>query len=88
MTVLLLGPFLWILGSGIWTFWHTSWASVEASLNPGGMGNYWILKATLLGFVALIALRGAAFVLRGLLVLAGREEFALKHAGHDAEQSL
>lgn len=88
MTVVLLGPFLWILGSGIWTFWQTSWASDEASLNPGGMPNYWILKATLLGFVALIALQGLAFVLRGLLVLGGHEQFALKHAGHDAEQSL
>jgi TRAP-type mannitol/chloroaromatic compound transport system permease small subunit len=88
MTVLLLAPFLWVLGSGIWTFWQTSWASDEGSLNPGGMGNYWILKATLLGFIALVALQGLAFVLRGFLVLSGREDYALNHAGHDAGQSL
>jgi hypothetical protein len=52
------------------------------------MGNYWILKATLLGFVVLVGLQGAAFVLRGLLVLAGHGRFALNHAGHDAEQSV
>lgn len=88
MTVILLGPFLWILGSGIWTFWQASYAADEGSLNPGGMGNYWILKGTLMGFVALIALQGAAFVLRGLLVLAGHARFALKHASHDADHSL
>lgn len=88
MTVVLLVPFLWVFGSGVWTFWSASWASDEGSLNPGGMGNFWILKASLLGFVALVALQGAAFVLRGLLVLAGHENWALNHAGHDAEQSL
>ena len=88
MTLVLLLPFLAVLGSGIWTFWSASFAADEGSLNPGGMGNYWILKATLLGFVVLVALQGTAFVLRGLLVLSGREEHALNHAGHDADQNL
>lgn len=88
MTLVLLVPFLWVLGSGVWTFWTASYAADEGSLNPGGMGNYWILKATLLGFIVLVALQGLAFVLRGLLVISGREAFALNHAGHDAEQSI
>lgn len=88
MTIVLLVPFLWVFGSGVWAFWSTSWAADEGSLNPGGMGNYWILKATLLGFVALMALQGAAFVLRGLLVLGGHERFALRHVGHSADQTL
>ena len=88
MTLVLLVPFLWVFTQGIWTFWSTSWASDEASLNPGGMVNYWILKATLLGFVALVALQGTAFVLRGILVLSGREDYALNHAGHDADTNL
>jgi TRAP-type mannitol/chloroaromatic compound transport system permease small subunit len=85
MTILMLVPFLMVFGAGTWTFWSASFASDEASLNPGGMTNYWILKATLLGFLALIALQGLAFVLRGLLVMAGYESYALRHAGHDPE---
>jgi TRAP-type mannitol/chloroaromatic compound transport system permease small subunit len=87
MTLLLLVPFLIVFGTAVWTFWSASYASDEGSLNPGGMGNLWILKATLIGFVALVALQGLAFVLRGLLVLAGHEQFALAHGGHGAEQT-
>lgn len=87
MTLLLLVPFLAIFGSAVWTFWSASYASDEGSLNPGGMGNYWILKATLLGFILLVALQGTAFVLRGLMVLAGYERHALHHGGHGADQT-
>lgn len=86
MTIFLLLPFLSIFGYAIWTFWSSSFAADEGSLNPGGMGNYWILKGTLLGFVLLVGLQGAAFVLRGLMVLAGYERHALNHGGHGAEQ--
>jgi TRAP-type mannitol/chloroaromatic compound transport system permease small subunit len=88
MTLLLLVPFLIIFGTAIWTFWSTSFASDEGSLNPGGMGNYWILKGTLLGFVLLVGLQGLAFVLRGLMVLAGHERHALTHGGHGADTTL
>lgn len=88
MTLVLLVPFLWVFGQGVWTFWTASYAADEGSLNPGGMGNYWILKACLLGFVALVALQGAAFVMRGILVLAGHGRYALDHAGHSPDQAL
>ncbi len=88
MTLVLLVPFLWIFGQGVWTFWTASYAADESSLNPGGMGNYWILKACLLGFVGLVALQGAAFVMRGILVLAGHGQYALDHAGHSPDQAL
>jgi TRAP-type mannitol/chloroaromatic compound transport system permease small subunit len=58
MTLVLLVPFLFIFGAGVWTFWTASYASDEGSLNPGGMGNYWILKGTLLGFILLSPCRG------------------------------
>lgn len=87
MTLLLLIPFLIVFGAAVWTFWAASWASDEGSRNPGGMGNYWILKGTLLGFVLLVGLQGLAFVLRGLLVLAGHERHALTHGGHGPEQT-
>ncbi|WP_322890639.1 MULTISPECIES: TRAP transporter small permease subunit [unclassified Yoonia] len=88
MTLLLLAPFLYIFGSGIWTFWSTSFASDEGSLNPGGMGNLWILKSALLGFVILVGLQGLAFVLRGVMVLAGYERHALTHGGHGADLKI
>ena len=88
MTLLLLVPFLIVFGSAVWTFWSTSYAADEGSLNPGGMGNFWILKATLLGFVLLVGLQGLAFVLRGLMVLAGHERHALTHGGHGADTTL
>ena len=87
MTLLLLVPFLIIFGAAVWTYFSASYASDEGSLNPGGVGNYWMLKATLLGFVLLVGLQGAAFVLRGILVLSGREEYALGHGGHGADQT-
>ena len=88
MTILLLVPFLVVFGGAVWTFWTASYAADEGSLNPGGMGNYWILKAMLLCFLALVALQGMAFVLRGALVLAGYPAYALRHAGHGPDQNL
>jgi TRAP-type mannitol/chloroaromatic compound transport system permease small subunit len=85
MTILLLVPFLIVFGTAVWTFWSASYASDEGSLNPGGMGNYWLLKATLIGFIVLVGLQGLAFVLRGLMVLAGHEKHALNHGGHGAD---
>jgi TRAP-type mannitol/chloroaromatic compound transport system permease small subunit len=85
MTLLLLFPFLFVFGSAVWTFWSASYASDEGSLNPGGMGDLWLLKGTLLGFLLLVGLQGLAFVLRGMLVLAGHEQYALRHAGHGAD---
>jgi TRAP-type mannitol/chloroaromatic compound transport system permease small subunit len=87
MTIFLLVPFLIVFGMGVWTFWTASYASDEGSLNPGGLSDLWILKGTLLGFLVLIALQGAAFVLRGVLVLAGHEHYALNHGGHGADQT-
>lgn len=88
LTIVLLWPFLWVFGAMTWGFWLTSYTSDEGSLNPGGLADLWLLKGTLLGFVALIGLQSLAFVLRGVLVLAGREDFALRHSGHAAEQTL
>ncbi len=85
LTVVLLWPFLWVFGSMTWGFWRSSYLSDEASLNPGGMPNLWLLKGMLLGFCLLVALQSLAFVLRGVLVLSGHPRFALRHAGHAAE---
>lgn len=81
-TLIFLVPFMLVC---LWSFWvltRNSWVSDEASPNPGGLPNYWILKATLLAFAGLVLLQGVAIVARSLLVFRGREEFALKSAGH------
>ncbi len=88
MTILFLGPFLWVFGAGVWNFWSASYASDEGSLNPGGLPDLWLLKAALVGFVVLVGLQGIAFILRGVLVLSGHPAYALQHSGHDADQSL
>jgi len=88
MTLLLLTPFLWVFGSGVWVFFSSSYSADEGSLNPGGLPDYWLLKASLLGFIGLISLQGLAFVLRGILVIAGHDRFALHHGGHGADATL
>jgi len=88
LSVLLLGPFLWVFWTTSLVFFGNSWASDEASMNPGGMPNLWLLKGTLLAFAVLIGLQGLAFVARGLLVLSGHERFALDHAGHAPDRNL
>lgn len=85
LTVALLWPFLWVFGCATWGFWMISYLSDEGSLNPRGLPDLWLLKATVLGFVLLVWLQSLAFVLRGLLVLGGHDRFALRHAGHAAE---
>jgi len=88
LTILLLWPFLAVFGAGVWEFWTTSYVADEASLNPGGLQNFWILKAALLGFLLLVGLQSLAFVLRGVLVLGGQPQWALRHSGHDPEKTL
>lgn len=87
LTILLLWPFMIVFGIAVWDFWVTSYVSDEGSLNPGGLENYWILKASLLGFLLLIGLQSLSFVLRGILVLGGQEQWALRHTGFDPDKA-
>ena len=41
-----------------------------------------------IALIVLVGLQGLAFVLRGILVLAGHPRFALQHTGHSADDSL
>lgn len=88
LSVLLLGPFLWVFWTTSLVFFRHSLASDEGSMNPGGLPDLWLLKGTLLAFCALVALQGVAFVARGLLVLGGHERFVLDHAGHAPDRNV
>lgn len=81
-TMLLLAPFLAVLGWAFGNFFLNSWRVNEGSPNPGGLPNWWLLKATLPAFILLIALQGLALIARSVLVLGGREEFAGKATSH------
>lgn len=81
-TILFLIPFILLCTWAFWTLFINSWNADEASPNPGGLPNYWILKATLLGFCALTLLQAAAIIARSLLVFRGQEDFALKSSSH------
>lgn len=84
MTLLMLAPFLFVFTTTSWRFFLNSWLTDEASQNPGGLSDLWLLKACLLGLCGLIALQGVALLARGALVLRGREEFAAADAGASA----
>jgi TRAP-type mannitol/chloroaromatic compound transport system permease small subunit len=81
-TILFLFPFTLLCGWAFWTMLSNSWRADEASPNPGGLPNFWILKAMLMCFVGLILLQGAAIIARSILVFRGQEDFALKSSGH------
>jgi TRAP-type mannitol/chloroaromatic compound transport system permease small subunit len=81
-TVIFMIPFMAVAGWAFWNMFGASWRADEASPNPGGLTNYWLLKGTLLVMAGLLLLQALAIIARSILVLRGREEFALKSGGH------
>jgi TRAP-type mannitol/chloroaromatic compound transport system permease small subunit len=81
-TVIFLIPFMLVCAWAFWVMVGNSWRADEASPNPGGLQNYWLLKGTLMVFVSLVLLQGAAMIARSILVLRGREEFASAASSH------
>lgn len=80
-TLVFLLPFLVVLWTAFDTFVLNALRVDEGSPNPGGLPNWWLLKGTLLAFVLLVGLQGLALMARSVLVLAGDESWAPKHAG-------
>jgi TRAP-type mannitol/chloroaromatic compound transport system permease small subunit len=72
-TIFLLMPWLVLLAWCAWTYVSYSWETSEISVQNNGMPAMYILKSTLLGFVALLGLQGLAWIGRSILVLGGRE---------------
>lgn len=73
-SVVFLFPFAFVVVAWSWSFVRLSWLFHEGSPNTGGLPGLYILKGFIIVFAAVIALQGAAMVLRSILVLAGREE--------------
>jgi TRAP-type mannitol/chloroaromatic compound transport system permease small subunit len=71
--VFLLMPWLALLAWTAWTYVSYSWQTNEVSVQSNGMPAMYVLKASMLGFVALLGLQGLAWIGRCVLVLGGRE---------------
>lgn len=72
--VVFVAPFLWVLVRWSYPYVARSWGLGEGSANVGGLPGLFVLKSFVLVFVAVIGLQAIAMFLRGVLVLAGREE--------------
>jgi TRAP-type mannitol/chloroaromatic compound transport system permease small subunit len=70
-SIVLLGPFVWMMGFSGWSFFLASWKMDERSAYESGLPAMYLLKGTLLIFVALVSLQGIAIVCRCVLTLLG-----------------
>ena len=72
--VVFVAPFLLVLTVWSLPYVERSWALREGSANVGGLPGLYVLKSFVMVFVVVIGLQALAMFLRGVLVLAGREE--------------
>ena len=75
-TVIFLGPFLFVVAFFSYQFIISSWEIGEASSQPGGIEQLYLLKTVIWVFVAVVGLQGLALMARRVLYLMGREDFA------------
>ena len=86
-SVCFVGPFLWTVAWWGWPYVARSWSLEESSPNMGGLPGLFILKSFILVFVAAVGLQALAMFLRGVLVLAGREDLlppAMRYPAREA----
>ncbi len=72
--VFFIAPFIWVLVTWGFPYVQRSWRLLESSPNFGGLPGLFVLKSFILIFAVVIGLQALAVFLRGVLVLAGREE--------------
>lgn len=68
-TLFLMAPFLVMMATSGWSFFHASYLINEASQWENGLRALWLLKSTLLFFVFTVGLQGIAIIARALEVL-------------------
>ncbi len=84
--VFFIAPFMAVLWIWAFPYVQRSWGLREGSANFGGMPGLYILKSFLLVFALVIALQALAMFLRGVLVLAGREELLPEAMRYEAAE--
>lgn len=68
------GPFAWVLTYWSLPYVQRSWRFMEGSANFGGMPGLYIVKSFILVFAFVIAIQALAMFLRGVLVLANKQD--------------
>ncbi len=71
---LFLLPFVVVVAAWSWPYVAQSWAIGESSRNMGGLPALYVVKSFILFFCLVVGLQGLAVALRGVLVLAGRDD--------------
>ena len=66
-TLLLMGPFLWVMWERALPYVQRSWRMGERSIETSGIPLVWLLKTMLLVFVLVTALAALSFALRAAL---------------------
>ncbi|MEP3297113.1 MAG: TRAP transporter small permease subunit [Pseudoruegeria sp.] len=84
--VVFLLPFCWVVYAYSMPFVQRAWGYSEASANVGGMPGLYILKAFIIGFAALIAHQGIAWIIRSDLELSGNAELVPKSIQYSRDQ--
>src|SRR5690606_23608708 len=82
-SILLLGPFLYVLWNRSFPYVQRSWAMGEGSQELSGIPAVYLLKSFILVFVVVLAIQGIAVALKCLMVLSGRD-----HASTRDEQQI
>lgn len=83
--VFFIGPFVYVLFAWSLPYVQRSWRFLESSTNAGGMPGLYVVKTFVLVFATVIAIQALAMVLRGVLVLAGRETLLPEHLRYPRE---
>ena len=65
-TILLMGPFLWVMWERALPYVQRSWRMGERSIETSGIPLVWLLKTMLLVFVLVTALAAVGFALRAV----------------------
>ncbi len=78
--VLLLLPFVIMIGWVAWPYVSVSWLRLEGSREAGGLPGLFLLKSVLVLFCVLLGLQGLAMAGRAVLALADRDAFSWSRA--------
>lgn len=68
-TVCFMAPFLIMMALSGWPFFYASYQMREASQQESGLSDWWILKGTLLAFVAAVGVQGLSIAIHSLVTL-------------------
>lgn len=72
-TIFFMAPFLYMMANSGWSFFYMSWMMNESSQQETGLPAMWLLKGTLMLFVAVVGLQGVSMAARSLATILGEQ---------------